>query len=104
MRARTILIPASAPAAGAPLGRPAVGRLTPDVQAQDEPPAGGVSFTSERGFPTKDVAKRARDDAHYRRALTAYRAWYPTVSIEGPYHGRRENGIPGRRSASAKRS
>ena len=103
MRARTILIPASAPAAGAPLGRPAVGRLTPDVQAQDEPPAGGVSFTSERGFPTKDVAKRARDDAHYRRALMVYRFWYPTA-YEGLYHRRRENGIPGRRSALQKRS
>jgi hypothetical protein len=104
MRTRTILTTASVLAAGAPPGRPAVGRLTPDVQAQDRPQAGEVPYTFERGFATRDAAQRTPDDADDRRSLAAYRFWYPTVLIEGLYRGRRENGIPGRRGASPKRS
>lgn len=51
-------------------------------------------YAFEGGFPTKDGAQRARADAYYQRALTAYRFWYPTVSIEGVFAGYREKGIP----------
>jgi hypothetical protein len=67
------------------------------------PPAGGVPYTIERPFPTRDAAKGARDDAAYQLFLTAYRVWYPAVSIEWLHNGYRENGRPGRRNASAKR-
>jgi hypothetical protein len=53
--------------------------------------AAGYRF--ERGFPTREATKQARDDADYQRALTAYRFWYPTVSIEGFFHGAREAGM-----------
>jgi hypothetical protein len=45
------------------------------------------------GFPTPDEARKARDDADYQRAVTAYRFWYPTVSCEGIFNGNREKGI-----------
>jgi hypothetical protein len=44
------------------------------------------------GFPTPDAAKKARDDADFQRAVTAYRFWYPTVSCEGIFNGNREKG------------
>jgi len=55
--------------------------------------AGKTLYTFERGFPTKGAAQRARDDAYYQRALTAYRFWYPTVSLEGVFNGYRKKGI-----------
>jgi hypothetical protein len=45
------------------------------------------------GFPTPDEAQKARDDADYQRAITAYRFWYPTISCEGIFNGNREKGI-----------
>src|SRR5262249_3399564 len=45
------------------------------------------------GFPPPDAAQKARDDADYQRAITAYRFWYPTVSCEGIFNGNRELGI-----------
>lgn len=48
----------------------------------------------ERGFPTPDAARAARDDADLQRAVVAYRFWYPTVSAEGIFNGNREAGIP----------
>jgi hypothetical protein len=45
------------------------------------------------GFPTPDEAQKARDEADYQRAITAYRFWYPTVSCEGIFNGNREKGI-----------
>jgi hypothetical protein len=47
--------------------------------------AAGYRF--ERGFPTGEATQQARDDADRQRALTAYRFWYPTVSIEGFFQG-----------------
>jgi hypothetical protein len=49
--------------------------------------------TFEGGYPTKDTTQRARDDADYERAITAYRFWYPTMSCEGIFNGNREKGI-----------
>ncbi|MBP3960184.1 DUF1254 domain-containing protein [Gemmata sp. G18] len=54
--------------------------------AQDPAPFKG-------GFPAPDAAQKARDEADYQRAVTAYRFWYPTVSVEGIFHGNRELGI-----------
>jgi hypothetical protein len=45
------------------------------------------------GFPPADDAQKARDEADYQRAITAYRFWYPTVSCEGIFNGNREKGI-----------
>ncbi len=36
---------------------------------------------------------RARDDADFQRAETAYRFWYPAVSVEGIFDGNRAVGI-----------
>jgi hypothetical protein len=47
-------------------------------------------YEFERGFPTEEASQRARDDADYQRALTAYRFWYPTVSIEGFFEAAKE--------------
>jgi hypothetical protein len=54
--------------------------------AQDPAPFKGV-------FPSTDEAQKARDEADYQRAVTAYRFWYPTVSCEGIFNGNREKGI-----------
>src|SRR5262245_10113182 len=45
------------------------------------------------GFPPSDEAQKARDEADYHRAVTAYRFWYPTVSCEGIFNGCREVGM-----------
>ncbi len=47
----------------------------------------------ERGFPTEGGAKQAREQALFQRAVTAYRFWYPTVSVEGIFNGNRQIGI-----------
>ncbi len=47
----------------------------------------------EQGFPTDEGARRIRQEAHFQRAVTAYRFWYPTVSVEGIFNGNREIGI-----------
>jgi hypothetical protein len=54
--------------------------------AQDRAPFKG-------GVPTPDEAQKARDEADYQRAITAYRFWYPTVSREGIFNGNREKGV-----------
>ncbi|MGY4253525.1 hypothetical protein ACVI1L_000593 [Bradyrhizobium sp. USDA 4516] len=50
-------------------------------------------YAFERGYPTADTTRRARDDADFQRAITAYRFWYPTVSVEGIFNGNRDVGI-----------
>jgi hypothetical protein len=47
----------------------------------------------ERGFPTDEGARRVRRETLFQRAVTAYRFWYPTVSVEGIFNGNREIGI-----------
>jgi hypothetical protein len=59
--------------------------VAPFAVAQDPPFRGG--------FPTPEAAQKARDDADYQRAVTAYRFWYPTVSCEGILSGMRESGL-----------
>jgi hypothetical protein len=60
--------------------------LAAGLAVAQEPPFKG-------GFPSPDEAQKARDDADYQRAVTAYRFWYPTVSCEGIFNGNREKGI-----------
>ncbi|MEJ5020116.1 DUF1254 domain-containing protein [Ochrobactrum vermis] len=50
-------------------------------------------YTFEQGYPTAETSARARDDADFQRAVTAYRFWYPTVSVEGIFNGNREAGL-----------
>jgi hypothetical protein len=52
-----------------------------------------TSYLFNRGFPSSEAAQRARDDAAFMRAVTAYRFWYPTVSVEGIFNGNREAGL-----------
>jgi hypothetical protein len=63
------------------------------MAAERIPPLPQQLYKFERGFPTKDAAQRARDDADYQRAVTAYRFWYPTVSCEGIFNGNRALGL-----------
>ncbi|MDR5781271.1 DUF1254 domain-containing protein [Caballeronia sp. LZ065] len=53
--------------------------------------ATGYSF--ERSYPTAQTTQAVRNDADFQRAMTAYRFWYPTVSVEGVFNGNRELGI-----------
>jgi hypothetical protein len=55
--------------------------------------ASGSPYKFEHGYPTEDAAQRARDDADFQRAVTAYRFWYPAVSVEGIFNGNRAAGI-----------
>jgi hypothetical protein len=55
------------------------------IASGQEPPFKG-------GFPSTDQAQKARDEADYQRAVTAYRFWYPTVSCEGILNGPRAAG------------
>lgn len=52
-----------------------------------------TGYTFERGYPTAQTTQAARNDADFQRAMTAYRFWYPTVSVEGIFNGNRELGI-----------
>src|SRR5262245_3752129 len=65
--------------------------------AQQAPAISPYAF--ERGFPTQEGAQRAQDDADYQRAVTAYRFWYPTVSMEGTFQGTRDAGVEDNKAA-----
>jgi len=56
-----------------------------------ESATGGYLF--EHGYPVDRTAQQARDEADVQRAVTAYRFWYPTVSMEGIFNGNREIGL-----------
>ncbi len=51
------------------------------------------SYEFKAGFPTTETAATAHADAALQRAVTAYRFWYPTVSVEGIFNGNRSVGI-----------
>jgi hypothetical protein len=55
------------------------------------PPSTAYAFT--HGYPSDAAARQARDDADFQRAVTAYRFWYPAVSVEGIFNGNRVAGI-----------
>jgi hypothetical protein len=50
-------------------------------------------YSFSGGYPTSASATQARDDADFQRAVTAYRFWYPAVSVEGIFNGSRTAGI-----------
>ena len=52
--------------------------------------AAAVEF--ENGFPTVDSARTVQGEQEMRRALEAYRYFYPTVSLEGIFQGTRAAG------------
>jgi hypothetical protein len=65
---------------------PAAALVFSAIAIAQEPPFKG-------GFPPPDQAQKARDEAHYQRAVRAYRFWYATVSCEGIFNGAREKGV-----------
>ena len=65
--------------------------FTASAAAQDTPSSSPYVF--EHGYPTQDTSHRALDDADFQRAITAYRFWYPAVSVEGIFNGNRAIGI-----------
>ncbi|RDI98596.1 DUF1254 domain-containing protein [Dyella solisilvae] len=52
-----------------------------------------TTYVFERGYPTAQATEQARNDADFQRAVTAYRFWYPSVSVEGIFNGNRAAGI-----------
>src|SRR5262245_44291657 len=50
-------------------------------------------YKFKAGYPTGAATKKAFDDADYQRAITAYRFWYPAVSVEGIFNGNRALGM-----------
>jgi len=53
-------------------------------------PASGYAF--EGGFPTPETAEASQHDTDLARAVTAYRFFYPTVSMEATFVGTRAAG------------
>ena len=51
------------------------------------------------GFPTPEAAQKSIDDTDFARAVTAYRFFYPTVSMEGTMQGQRNAGAVDNKSA-----
>jgi len=51
-------------------------------------------YQFKNGYPTPEAAQRSIDDTDYMRAVTAYRFFYPTVSMEGIFQGTRDAGVP----------
>src|SRR5262245_52783280 len=51
------------------------------------------NYEFKDGYPTSEATKKALDDADYQRAVTAYRFWYPAVSVEGIFNGNRALGM-----------
>jgi hypothetical protein len=99
MRTRTILAAVASLAVGALLAWLALGRLSPDAQAQEKTSGGDSLYRFAGGFPTPVATQQASDDADYQRAVVAYRFWYPTVSCEGIFNGDREQGLKDNESA-----
>lgn len=53
----------------------------------------GSDTALKGGFPLEDAVDRLRGEGDLQRAVTAYRFWYPTVSVEGIFNGNRELGL-----------
>ena len=51
-----------------------------------------MSYKFTRGFPTAAAARESNEDTLLARAITAYRFFYPTVSMEGTFQGTRDAG------------
>src|SRR4029079_7718019 len=46
-------------------------------------------YVFEGGYPTRETVQRAYDEADLNRAVSAYRFFYPTVSIMATWQGNR---------------
>jgi hypothetical protein len=77
MKRRTLMLSASASA----------------LAACDAQTRSGGAYDFVRGYPTDTAAQKAQDDADFQRAVSAYRFWYPTVSMEGIFNGNRQVGL-----------
>src|ERR1700748_2144433 len=63
---------------------------------QQPPPATSTSETSysfERSYPSGDTASKAYDDTDLNTAITAYKFFYPTVSIAATWKGNAAAGL-----------
>jgi hypothetical protein len=56
-------------------------KQTPTAQSSD------TGYTFERGYPSGDTASKAYDDTDLNSAITAYKFFYPTVSIIATWKG-----------------
>lgn len=63
------------------------------LAACDTPTRSGSPYDFVRGYPTETAAQKVQDDADFQRAVSAYRFWYPTVSMEGIFNGNRQVGL-----------
>ena len=61
--------------------------------SSSETPRSASSYDFNLGYPTQETSRRARDGADLQRAVTAYRFWYPAISVEGIFNGNRAVGI-----------
>lgn len=52
----------------------------------------GDEYQFEGGFPTKETIERVRDETDLHRAVSAYRFFYPSVSMYTIYRGNLESG------------
>ena len=50
-------------------------------------------YVIEGGYPTAETIRRAYDDADLNRAVSAYRFFFPTVSIMATWMGNLEAGM-----------
>ncbi len=51
------------------------------------------AYVFEGGYPTSDTIRQAFDDADLNRAVSAYRFFYPTVSIMATWKGNLDAGM-----------
>lgn len=66
----------------------------PEKTVEKQPPAQTTGYTFDQNYPTPDAAQKARDDADFQRAVTAYRFWYPAVSFQAVFEGQAAAGAP----------
>ena len=57
------------------------------------------NYEFKGGFPTPEASRKSLDDTDFMRAVTAYRFFYPTVSMEGTIQGQRDAGAVDNKSA-----
>ncbi|MFI5435589.1 DUF1254 domain-containing protein [Rhodococcus baikonurensis] len=51
------------------------------------------SYRYVGGYPTEETVRRAYDEADLNRAISAYRFFYPTVSLEATWRGNLSGGV-----------
>src|SRR6516162_10189693 len=61
--------------------------------------ASAQEYEFKGGFPTRDTVLRVWDETNFRRAVEAYRFFYPTVSAEATFQGQRDAGCEDNKAA-----